>query len=124
MAYKVGIMGIDLPNEAEYFSFIISNVGEWATAKNYAVNDVAYNTQGTYLCTAAHLSESANEPGVGASWEGCWQLIIAGSKINCPPMTQKLWHYGRYMGFCIGNVGDISDLQIQGNDVWVLIGGV
>lgn len=40
----------------------VLNKGQWATATDYAVDDVVYNSGTSFICILAHTSGSANEP--------------------------------------------------------------
>lgn len=52
--------------------------GAWATSISYSVNDTVESNGSGYVCTSAHTSGSATEPGVGASWTTNWDLFVEG----------------------------------------------
>ncbi len=51
--------------------------GGWATATVYAELAGVENGGSSYICTTAHTSGAASEPGVGASWQTYWDLVAA-----------------------------------------------
>ncbi|WPZ13273.1 hypothetical protein T8J41_14020 [Nitratireductor rhodophyticola] len=51
--------------------------GAWATATAYDKLAGVENNGSSYICTTAHTSDAASEPGVGASWQTYWDLVAA-----------------------------------------------
>ncbi|WP_349366789.1 MAG: hypothetical protein ABL311_04700 [Nitratireductor rhodophyticola] len=51
--------------------------GAWATATAYDKLAGVENNGSSYICTTAHASDAASEPGVGASWQTYWDLVAA-----------------------------------------------
>lgn len=56
---------------------------EWATAKEYVIDDYVTDMYGTptYTCIKYHTSSASTKPGVGASWSTYW---VAGSVVGVP----------------------------------------
>jgi hypothetical protein len=52
--------------------------GQWLTATAYVLNDCVGNDGSGYVCTAAHSSIAADEPGVGADWATHWDVFVQG----------------------------------------------
>ncbi len=51
--------------------------GVWATSTVYALNDCVENNGNGYVCISAHTSgDTDDEPGVGATWETYWDLLV------------------------------------------------
>ena len=61
----------------------VSWQGAWATSTSYSLNDMVSNDGTAYICTQAHTSGAASEPGTGGSWESYWDLF-ASSTITVP----------------------------------------
>lgn len=51
--------------------------GAWLTATAYALNDAVENDGSSYICTQAHTSGAASEPGTGGSWASYWDVLAA-----------------------------------------------
>ncbi len=51
--------------------------GAWVTATAYAELAGVENGGSSYICTTAHTSDAASEPGAGASWQTYWDLVAA-----------------------------------------------
>jgi len=51
--------------------------GDWATATAYTTVDAVANGGSSYVCILDHTSSAATEPGVGASWENYWDLLVS-----------------------------------------------
>lgn len=51
--------------------------GAWATATAYDKLAGVEHDGSSYICTTAHTSSAATEPGVGASWQSYWDLAAA-----------------------------------------------
>ena len=47
----------------------------WSAGTNYSLNDAVKNNGTSYICTAAHTSDAASEPGTGASWTSYWDVV-------------------------------------------------
>src|SRR5271157_5823928 len=59
-------------------------VPAWATAVAYAVGNLVSDGGNSYMCTVAHTSASASEPGIAANWPNWttyWVLAGAGTKL-------------------------------------------
>ena len=51
--------------------------GDWdGGTENYSINDLVLSDGDVYICTIAHVSAAATEPGVGASWGTVWDRMI------------------------------------------------
>ncbi|MCC5777839.1 hypothetical protein H7H48_02155 [Nitratireductor sp. B36] len=51
--------------------------GAWVTATAYDKLAGVEHNGSSYICTTAHTSDAAREPGVGASWQTYWDLVAA-----------------------------------------------
>ena len=59
---------------------------EWATGREYVIDDYVTDMYGTptYTCIKLHTSSASTEPGVGANWATYW---VAGSTGIPNPLT-------------------------------------
>ncbi len=49
--------------------------GAWEVSTSYLVDDAVKNDGSSYICIQEHTSSAGDEPGVGGSWETCWDLF-------------------------------------------------
>lgn len=49
---------------------------QWLTATLYGTRDGVIHEGTAYICTADHTSAAGTEPGVGASWETVWSVLV------------------------------------------------
>lgn len=66
----------------------------WATATGYDADDYVANDEATYICTANHTSGATTEPGVGASWETVWDLVLIPADIGAGDFTIEFFAQG------------------------------
>ena len=68
-----GADGIDGADGADGNGFLWR--AQWALYTDYAINDVAFNNDVSYVCVAAHTAGNNDEPGVGAGWDAKWDVF-------------------------------------------------
>ena len=68
-----GADGIDGADGADGNGFLWR--AQWALYTDYAINDVAFNNDVSYVCVAAHTADNNDEPGVGAGWDAKWDVF-------------------------------------------------
>lgn len=73
--------------QENYYNRDLDWSGAWATSTAYTLNDVVSNDGDTYICTAAHTSAAATEPGTGASWTSYWDLFASGGSTGSTGAT-------------------------------------
>lgn len=54
----------------------VSSPAAWVTATAYTAGEAVENGGDNYVCILAHTSGASTEPGVGASWETNWYLLV------------------------------------------------
>jgi hypothetical protein len=97
----------------------------WQSGVAYALDTVVGNDGNAYLCTAAHTSALATEPGTGASWETVWKLSSAAASgdVTGPASStdNAIVRFDGTTGKVIQNSGaSVSDAGAVSTDALVL----
>lgn len=54
----------------------------WRSGVTYAANTIVGRGGLAYICSAAHTSAAATEPGVGASWNTVWSVVVSPAPVT------------------------------------------
>jgi hypothetical protein len=99
--------------------------GGWQTATAYERNQALTRNDVVYRCIADHTSGSTTEPGVGASWETVWEVMIGAialedGSVSLPKLQSivEATVLGR-----AGGAGTGAPVALSGPDIGAIVGG-
>jgi hypothetical protein len=99
--------------------------GGWVTATAYSEGDAVSHNGSSYVARQDHTSGATSEPGVGASWETYWMLLVESSAVAADGWvddTATTWTYASASTFTVS--GDVTATFTKGTRIKLTQTGV